>query len=305
MPLLECPVCHHKPEYAGNTAYCPHCGWNRDSAISGVKMSINAMPIAIFMFGAMGAFLYWGMKFSRAPQLLLFLLFPVSCIPLNYFLLKRKMAKLQSMPVMAQPALSTFGAPLNRTSSPSSAAAFAPSPQSAALLGIPPPRRIRTSKQGRITLWVAAVGLSLFVVPPAAGIYSQWVSYHSFSNVQGLGWVVAIECIVALAILGIWRGQVREEDLLEHGEAVMGRVVRQWTDDKRNSQIEYEFTDFMGSLHRGSANDRTNQLFSGMPLVVFYDRNNPKRQIAYCSTLHEVILPPTVSAVPEEVLTKR
>jgi hypothetical protein len=308
MPLLECPVCHQKPAYAGNTAYCPHCGWNRDSAISGMKMSINAIPIGLFMFGAMAAFLYWGMKFSRAPQLLLFMLFPISFIPLNYFLLKRKIAKLKSMPTMAtQPVPSNFGNgdPLNRAGSLSSAVPFAPSPQSTALLGIPPPRRVRISKQGRITLWVAAIGLSMFVVPAVGGIYRQWVTHHSFSNVRGLGWLVALECIVALAIFGIWRGQVRESDLLENGEIVMGRVVRQWTDDKRNSQVEYEFTDFLGSLHKGAANDRTNQLFSGMPLVVFYDRDNPKRQIAYCSTLHEVILPSTTSAIPDEVLTKR
>src|SRR5580704_4033432 len=306
MPLLECPVCHQKPAYAGNTTYCPHCGWNRDSAISGMKMSINAIPIAIFMFGAMAAFLYWGMKFNRAPWLLLFMLFPVSFIPLNYFLLKRKIAKLKSMQFAAvsQPVSSNFGAPLDRASSSSSAAA-APSHENEALLHTTAPRRIRTSRQGRIVLWVAALGLSLFIVQPAAGLYRQWVTYHSFSNVRGLGWGIALVCIVALAAFGIWRGQVRETDLLERGEVVMGRVVRQWADDKRNSQVEYEFTDYMGSLHRGIANDRTDELSSGSPLVVFYDRDNPKRQVAYCSTLHEVILPPTVSPVSEELLSKR
>jgi hypothetical protein len=309
MPLLECPVCHQKPAYAGNTTYCPHCGWNRDSAISSMKMSINAIPIAIFMFGAMAAFMYWGMKFNRAPKLLLFMLFPISFIPLNYFLLKRKIAKLNSMQFAAssQTASSNFGSPVDRASSPSSssAAAFAPSHESAALLGTTAPRRIRTSKQGRIVLWVVVLGLSLFLIQPAAGLYRQWMTYHSFSNVRGLGWGIALMCIVALAAFGIWRGQVRETDLLERGEVVMGRVIRQWADDKRNSQIEYEFTDYMGSLHKGITNDRTDQLFSGMPLVVFYDRDNPKSQVAYCSTLHEVILPPAVNPVSEELLSKR
>jgi hypothetical protein len=308
MPLLECPVCHQKPAYAGNTAYCPHCGWNRDSAISGMKMSLNAIPLALFMFGAMAAFMYWGMKFSRAPWLLLFMLFPVSFIPLNYFLLKRKMAKLRSMQVVAgtPPISPNFGATFDRATSPSSspAATFAPSREDEALLRMPAPRRVRTSKRGRITLWVAALGLSLFIVPAAAGFYRQWVTYHSFSNSRGIGWAIAIECIVALAIFGIWRGQVRERELLERGEVVMGRVTRQWTDEG-SSQIEYEFTDFVGSLHRASANDRTDKLVSGMPLVVFYDRDSPNRQVAYCSTLHEVILPPTASPVTEELLTKR
>lgn len=151
---------------------------------------------------------------------------------------------------------------------------------------------------------VMVVGLLIFFVPFVASVYRQWALYHSFSNVTGLGWGIAIESLVALAAFGIWRGQVRECDLLEHGEAAMGRVLRQSTDNKRNSSIEYEFTDFLGSSHRGNAFDRTNQLSSGMPMVVFYDRDNPKRQIAYCSTLHEVILPSTAAPTREELLTR-
>ena len=75
-------------------------------------------------------------------------------------------------------------------------------------------------------------------------------------------------------------------------------------DNKNNSSVEYEFTDFLGSSHRGSCFDRTNQLFSGSSLVIFYDRDNPKRQIAYCSTLHEVILPSIAAPATEELLTR-
>jgi hypothetical protein len=303
--LPECPICHQKTAYAGNTVYCPSCGWNRDSAISATKMSINATPIGLIMFGGMAAFIYWGMKFNRAPQLMLFMLFPIAVIPLNYFFLKRKLAKLKAMPSTAQSPTIHSNLNLVAENAPSASQTFPASPRDEALLQTPAPRQIRISKSGRITMWVAAVGLMAFVVPFAAGAYKQWTLYHSFSNVRGLGWGIALECVVAFAAYGIWRGQVRECDLLEHGEVVMGRVLRQWTDQKRNSSIEYEFTDFLGSSHRGSVLDRTNQLFSGMPLVVFYDRDNPKRQIAYCSTLHEVILPATVAPAREELLTRQ
>ncbi len=302
-----CPVCHQKTAYAGNTVYCPHCGWNRDSAVAAMKMSINAIPIAIFMFGAMGAFMFWGMKFNRAPQLMIFILFPVAAIPFNYFWYKRKIAKLKAMQFPASgPAVAS-----NSPAAWSAVGPSSPSPTLAAssrdelLLRTPAPRQIRMSKGGRITMWVAAFGLLAFLLPFAANLYRQWTLYHSFANVRGLGWGIGLECVIALAAFGIWRGQVRECDLLEHGEAVMGRVTRQWTDDKNNSWITYEFTDFLGSSQRGSVSDRTNQLFADMPLVVFYDRDNPKRQVAYCSTLHEVILPTAIACNSEELIAKQ
>ena len=302
-----CPVCHQKAAYAGNTAYCPHCGWNRDTAVAAMKMSINAIPIGIFMFGAMAAFVYWAMKFNRAPQLMLFMLFPIAVIPFNYFWYKSKIAKLRAMqfPASGQPVPSNSVSAWSAASSSSPATGFAPSARDEFLLRTPAPRQIRMSKGGRVNVWVAGFGLAAFLVPFAVNLYRQWTLYHSFANVRGLGWGITLECVIAFAGYGVWRGQVRECDLLEHGEAVMGHVTRQWTDNKNNSSITYEFTDFLGSLHRGSVLDRTNQLFAGMPLVVFYDRDNPKRQIAYCSTLHEVILPAAIASNSPELIVKQ
>jgi hypothetical protein len=152
---------------------------------------------------------------------------------------------------------------------------------------------------------VVAFGLSLFVVPMAISAYNQWTLYHSLANVRGMGWAIAIEVAVALAAYGIWRGQVRECDLLKHGEATMGRVLRQSTDNKNNSCIDYEWTDFLGTSHKGSVNDRTQKLFAGMPAVVFYDRGNPRREIAACATYHQVIVPSEPSFAPQELIGRR
>jgi hypothetical protein len=260
------------------------------------------------MFGGFIAFLYWGLKLYRTPMIMIFPCFPALAIPLNFFFLKKKLAQLKAMPASRQPSPvpSNFDPVTNQA--PSRMHTFPASARDEALVRTPAPRQIRVSRSGRLVMWAAALGLSLFVVPFAASAYGQWTLYHSFSNVRGLGWGIAMEAIVALAAFGIWRGQVRECDLLEHGEVVMGRVLRQWMDDKNNPWVEYEFTDFLGSLHKGSANDRTNQLFPGMSLVVFYDRDNPKHQVAYCSTLHEVIVPSySALAAPsaQELIGKR
>jgi hypothetical protein len=50
---------------------------------------------------------------------------------------------------------------------------------------------------------------------------------------------------------------------------------------------EYEFSDYQGQAHKGFGLDYTEKLYEGMSVPVFYDRDNPKRQIAYCSTMHE------------------
>lgn len=267
-------------------------------------MSLNSFPIGMLMFAGFAAYMYWGMGFKKAPMLMIFFAVPALVIPLNFISMKKKLAKLKAMPSVSQSPTVHSNFNLVAENAPTATQTFLASARDEALLRTPAPRQIRVSKSGRIVMWVCSLGLLAFVVPFAANAYRQWQLYHSFSNVRGLGWGIALECIVALAAFGIWRGQVRECDLLEHGEAVTGRVIRQWTDQKRNSSVEYEFTDFLGTSHRGSVLDRTNQLFSGMPLVVFYDRDNPKRQIAYCSTLHEVILPFSPAPVAEELLTK-
>jgi hypothetical protein len=306
MPLAQCPACHQKTALAGNAVYCPSCGWNRDSAISSIQRSLHSLPIGILMFGGFMAFLYWGMGFRRTPFLMLFPCFPALVIPINFFLMRSKLAKLKATPAPARPSTVYSNFNLVAQNAPSGMQSFPASSPDEALVRTAAPRQIRVSKSGRLVMWVASLGLLVFFVPFAAGIYRQWSLYHSLSNVTGLGWGIAIESLVALAAFGIWRGQKQECDLLEHGEAVTGRVLRQWTDQKRNSWIEYEFTDFVGLSHRGSALDRTNQLFAGMPLVVFYDRDNPSRQIAYCSTLHEVMLPSGAAAHPaQELIGKR
>lgn len=240
-------------------------------------------------------------------MLILFPCFPALAIPLNFFLLRKKLAKLQAMPASQPSAAPSNFQPMS-SDAPSGMQTFPASSRDEALVRTPAPRRIRMSKGGRITVWVTMIGLSIFFVPMTASIYHHWALYHSFAGVQGLGWAIAIEALTALVAYGIWRGQKAECGLLEHGEAVMGRVLRQWTDNKNNSWIEYEFTDFAGSSHKGSCFDRTRQLFAGMQVVVFYDREKPSRQIAACTTLHEIILPTdsfSAAAAEQELIGKR
>jgi hypothetical protein len=253
-------------------------------------MSMHALPVGVLMFLGMAAYVYWGMKFKNTPQLMIFFAIPVLVLPWQYFSMKRKLAMLQGLAVTPQPSGVPSGFGVMASNAPAARATFPVGSGDQALLRIPAPRKIRMAKRGRIILGITMAGLLLFVVPFAANLYRQWSLFHSFSNVRGLAGGIALESVVALAAFGIWRSQTRECDLLEHGDVVMGRVTRQWS-DKGNSNIDYEFTDFMGQQHNGWCQDYTQKLFSEMPVAVFYDRDNPKRQIAACGTLHEVVMP--------------
>jgi hypothetical protein len=101
--------------------------------------------------------------------------------------------------------------------------------------------------------------------------------------------VAAAFILLLLLPVGIWRSQVRECELLENGEIAMGKIVQQWKDDKNNSSVAYEFSDTQGQTHKGTGFDYTGKLYEGMRVPVFYDRQKPKRHIAYCATLHEIL----------------
>lgn len=63
--------------------------------------------------------------------------------------------------------------------------------------------------------------------------------------------------------VGMWRSQVRECDLLENGEVAMGKIVRQWRNDKSNSSVEYEFSDYQGQTHQGAGFDYSGSFTRG------------------------------------------
>lgn len=172
----------------------------------------------------------------------------------------------------------------------SSGAVIEPSAQLQALLRTSRPREIRLSKRGRFSLPVALLGVLGFAAIFGLHLYTIWERKLSLAAFSAGDWVIAV--IVALLLMlpyTMWRSQVRECDLLENGEVALATVVRQWKSDRSSSSVDYEFKDFQGETRRGGGLDYTEQLFEGMRVAVFYDRDNPKRQIAACSTLHEVV----------------
>jgi hypothetical protein len=293
MVAPPCPLCHGATRIAGNKPYCPNCGWNRDAALADLRTSLNSIPIGIFMMGGFVFFLIHFWRFRNPYQIAIFTVVPAIGILINYFVSRRSLARLQALPVPAMRAAlvpTNSFAPSTAVAGKSAEPTIEPSAQQQALLRTSRPREIRMAMRGRISLSVALLGVLGFAAIFGLHIYTVWARRHSFTVFSPGDWVIA--AIVAFLLLlpyMMWRSQVRECELLENGEVALATVLKQWRGDKGSSSIEFEFKDFQGATHQGIGFDYTQKLFEGMPVAVFYDRDDPKRQIPACATYHEVV----------------
>jgi len=97
--------------------------------------------------------------------------------------------------------------------------------------------------------------------------------------------------LVAALAFAMRRTLARQRELLSMGEVSMARVTKQWTARNGNG-IRYEFTDPAGGTISGMTTDSARELVVGMSMPVFYDRQNPKKQVALCAAFYEVVTLP-------------
>jgi len=288
MPTTECPLCHGQTSFGMRVPYCAQCGWNRDKAIAVLQANVKMIPLAFVLFAA---FMLVAIVTSRhgIPQVLLILFgLPILVFAVSVVSLRRTLNRLRALPAPTTPIVAqAAGSSVANTGAP----AFEPSPQDQALLRKSRPREICMATWGKLSVAFALLAVVAFEVPLVVHLYAGWTRSLSFVPFGPKDWLMTGAAVLLLLIpFWLWRNQVKECDLLENGEVVIGRVVRQWTSNKNNSSIEYTFKDFEGHEHKGVGFDHTMKLFEGMAVPVFYDRDNPKRQIASCSTLHEVVI---------------
>jgi hypothetical protein len=293
MALPQCPNCHAALLLAGNQRYCPSCGWNRQGAIAALRGNLRMIPLGILMFAGMAAFFIFRWHFRNPIQIAIFTVGPAFGILLQYILARRSLAKLEATPVSAtRPAAA--GAELTGGRSDSTDGNIEPTAEESAkyqaLLRSSRPREVRMSSRG----YFGIIAGSIFGVGMAVSFglhsYSLWARSQSFARFHGSDWVVAMLGVLLMLVpFGMWSGQKKEVDLLENGEVTLGKVTRQWS-NKDGSFIECNFTDWSGQTHKLLATDTTRKLYSGMAVPMFYDRENPRRALAYCATLHEVVI---------------
>jgi hypothetical protein len=280
-------MCHAPASLAGGKPYCPRCGWNRDLAIAQLRSGLKSLPFGFITFFAFAYFFFFRRLSHFDPLGMVFLLaFPTAIMLLTYFLTRRSLNNLLAQPApIFRPEGSSAGAD---TASPKEDGA-APGPEFKALLRSSRPREIRMSTSGKFGIGGAIIFALGMVVAIGFHLYALWLPHQSFARFRNGDWAVGVVALLlALVPYGVWRGQATECDLLENGEVALAKITRQWS-GKDNSSIECEFTDYQGHTHKLLATDNSRKLFEGMSVPVFYDRDNPKRAVAACATLHTVV----------------
>jgi len=285
MANFECPLCHSATEPAGKQRYCPRCGWNKKRAAEQLRFSQRMFPVAIVLVAALTIVFMRGAAKQKDSAYWVIVVVPGVIYALAYVSVKRSLRKLEAVPDPPGAAVDEKGeAALEK------GGAVEPSEADLALLRTTPPRKTRMGSRGKKSLSFIAAVVCLFEGILIWQLHRMWELTRSFEGYQRKDWAL-LGLVVVLAVLPLsaWRSMARERELLENGELTLGRVTKRW-DTRDGATIYYEFQDASGQTHKHSGMDYSRRIEIGMGVPVFYDRDNPKRQIAACAALHEVVI---------------
>ena len=279
-------MCHGEVTSAGKLRYCAHCGWQKKQTESQLRLNLKMVPIAFAVMALILGFMFFrsGARTQNPWLIGLFFSFPLIALAVSYAVTKRNLKALLAQP----PADASPGA--GTASFGTDATVPALSPQYEALLNTPPPRNLRMSRRGKFNLTLTLLVLGIFAGVIAVQLYRAWAVTDSFAGFQIREWGLAgFAVLLLIMIVAQWRAMDRERDLLTNGEVVAARITQKFG-SRNASAIKYEFEDFAGQKHSSTGTDYTQKLEEGMSVPVFYDRENPNRQVPACGTFHEVVL---------------
>jgi hypothetical protein len=266
--------------------YCAQCGWQKKQTEAQLRMNLRVMPLVAFVIVLLAVFtIFQGQGRVRKPSWdALFFIFPVLPFAVSYALTRRNLQILLAQP---PPSVTPGGA---TAGSGMEATAPALRPQYEALLKTTPPRTLRLSMRGKFNVTLVMVVVAIFGAIIGVRLYRAWAQTHSFAAFQFGEWGLAgFGLFLLLMLVMQWRALDRERDLLTNGEVAAGRIVQK-INTRPAYAIKYEYQDFAGQTHSGGGVDYTQKLTEGMTVPVFYDRENPNRQVVACGAFHEVVL---------------
>lgn len=273
-------------QMAMSTPYCARCGWNREGAIRRLKRFTWLLPALIVLFDGIGIF---GVGFAEHdwPGAILIAILPTLLLGFVYAGVRQGLTKLRA-PASTPPADVSF---VSIAAAAQSSASQEHSEQYAYLISLPPPRPVQLNRRGRrlLTLLLAfALGMEAFLLWSFYGVWE-----HSAMAPNSRGLEILLSCfmvLVAALPFFVRRGIMRDKNLMECGALATGCVATQ-KNVKNASLITYEFRDAGGRVVTGSGNDLSRSFYPQMTVPVFYDPQNPKRNLAACASFFEIAAP--------------
>lgn len=276
-------------------AYCPQCGWNRAEAEKRTRLLLRLLPVLVIVFDA--PLIIW-IFIGHAELPALAALGVLAIVPaiLVVFAVRGKV-RIESLPPSRPGAMQTS---TDISSGKEGSAIAAPSDEAAAqeygamnriLAELQRPRTVRMSRQGKINITVILIALLAFaaaliamaVLQPAAAGGNITPRSRALVTLLPFGLVTAIVFVMR-------RSLAQQRGLLTLGEVVLARVTKQWAARNGNG-VRYEFTAPTGETFSRMTTDGARRLLVGMDLPIFYDPQQPKKQVALCASFYEVVLP--------------
>jgi hypothetical protein len=288
MPTIACPQCHSPAAMAGGKAYCTSCHWNLDIATAATLKMYRRLRwmgllwlaiIVLFSFGEDNIIV------KIVPPVILFALFAYGWRKLRSDL--RRLEAIRAGVAVPPPNPAAAEAEQSAAVMQSEIAER----EAHVLFSLPPPRVVRMRKRGKIGFAVVFLvfgGLAIFIL-----VLLRTVGKGDSATPVIPGFTATMSALVAFSLLLpilIFRSTLKQKKLMINGQFALARITGQWT--MRNSNgITYTFTDAAGRVFNCRGNDPSRVFFEGMTVPVFYNPENPKKQVAACCSAYEVVLP--------------
>jgi len=287
MAQIACPKCGTAADVAVGTPYCAKCGWNREAAVRKLTRITWLLPALIVVLDLIGII---GLGFVKHDWsgAILFATLPTLLLGFVYAGAKQGLVKLRAPQGMAS---NSRGDAASFAKTADASVNQEKSQQYDSLVSLPPPRPVRLGPRGKIMLTVVLLVVFFLDAFLIWSLYGLWYGARSFADFHGPQiFLASLAVLIACVPFFVRRGIVRHQKLMENGAVAMARVTGQRT-LKNNSIITYEFEDANGKTISESGPDLTRSLFEGMTVLVFYDAQNPKRQVAACASFFEIVPP--------------
>lgn len=284
MSKPACPLCQTPAVDAGKLRYCAACGWQKNQTEKQLRLKLKMVPIAFAVMTLILVLLFvrGGARTQNAGLIAFFLSFPLIALLVSYAITRRNLKVLLAQP---PPTARSAGEVAIGAQPP------APNPRYQALLKTVAPRELRMSRRGKFNLTLTLVVLLIFAGIMVVELFRAWAAQHSFAAFGAREWGMAgFAVLLLLMLVWQWRTVDKERELMTYGEVAAAKVVEKFG-SRNASAIRYEFDDFTGQKHVKIGTDYTQRLEEGMTVPVFYERDNPDRQVPACGTFHEVVPP--------------
>jgi hypothetical protein len=289
MAFDTCPQCNAPVANTLGKQYCPHCGWNRAEAERQTRLFLRLLPVLVIVFDA--PLIVW-IFLGHAEVSVLALLGAIAFIPaILVVLVVRGKVRMESLGV-AGPKSGAGAA--SGTAGDESQEMVAPNEDVGRkyrmLTELQRPRPVRMSRMGKMNVAVIFIALVAFAVALIVmAVLKPSGTGSARQPAQPLVVVLPLGLVTGIALF-MRRSLLEQRRLLELGEIAMARVSKQWA-ARNGFGIRYEFTAPGGESFSRISTDGARLLTVGMSVPVFYDRQEPKRQVALSAAFFEVVLP--------------